>query len=358
MSMDIRSMTKEELGELLRERGEPSFRAGQLFGWLHDKEASSYDEMLNLPRKLREYLAEHYPILPPAIADRLVSQRDGTVKFLFRFADGALVESVLMHFDYGDSLCISSQVGCRMGCAFCASGIRGLVRNLTAGEMLGEIYAASASEGIRIGHIVVMGTGEPMDNYEEIVRFLRLLKDPDGNALSGRSVTVSTCGIVPRMYDFAREHLTANLALSLHAADDEKRKQIMPVARAYTVDETLRALAFCGRETGRRVTVEYALIAGVNDTDADADLLGEKLRGMGVPCLLNLIPVNPVTEKGFRQPTSAGALRFKKRVEKYRINVTIRKEMGRDIEGACGQLRLRYLSVEDEYGQEMKAGQK
>ena len=358
--MDIRSMTKEELGALMRELGEPAYRAGQLFGWLHEKEAAGYGEMTNLPAKLRAKLEEAWPIPHPVIVDKLVSKADGTTKFLFRFPDGALVESVLMHYDYGASLCISSQVGCRMGCAFCASGIRGLVRNLTAGEMLGEIYAASREEKIRIGHIVVMGTGEPMDNYEQIIRFLRLLKDPEGSGLSGRSVTISTCGIVPRMYDFAREHLTANLALSLHAASDEKRREIMPIARAYSVDETLKALAFCGRETGRRVTVEYALIAGVNDSDADADLLAGKLGAMGVPCLLNLIPVNPVAENGFCTPSGTEALRFKKRVEKYRINVTIRKEMGRDIDGACGQLRLRYLSAEasDPAGQKIKAGQK
>ncbi len=343
---DIASMTREEIAALLSEMGEPSYRAGQLFSRLHAMRTFSYDEMTELPSALRKELSAAMPLPYPRIERKAVSKEDGTVKYLFVYADGSPVEAVLMRYRYGLSLCISSQVGCRMHCSFCASGIRGLVRSLSAGEMLGEVYAAGRDAGERIGHVVVMGTGEPLDNYDQLVRFLSLLRDANGAKLGGRHVAVSTCGIVPRIRDLSKERFTGTLALSLHAADDETRRSIMPVAKRYTVDETIGAMRDYAETTGRRVTFEYALIGGVNDRERDAVLLAEKLRG--IPCLVNLIPVNPVDESGYRPPRPAEAARFKKSLEKSGINVTIRREIGRDINGACGQLRLQYIRDNEE----------
>ena len=344
MNTDILSLTKEELKELLSAQGEPAYRADQLFQWLHVKRASSYDEMRNLPGRIRESLAAKYPLPVLTVYKRLVSS-DGTIKYLLACADGALIECVRMQYAHGDTLCISSQVGCRMGCIFCASGADGLTRNLTAGEMLSEILVTEAEEGEPVQNVVVMGTGEPLDNYDSLVRFLTLLKDADGRNLGGRHVTVSTCGLVPKIRALAKEHLTCGLALSLHAPNDEVRKMLLPAARAYSLDETIGAMREYAKESGRRVTFEYALCHGLNDSPEMADELAALLKG--IPCLINLIPVNETPVHSLKRPTPAQAAAFKKRVEKCGYNVTIRKELGSDIDGACGQLRRRYLSVKN-----------
>ena len=339
---DILSLYPEEIEKICAMAGEKPYRAGQLFGWLHVQEAASYGEMLNLPKRFREFLEQNIPFSVPSVRTRQVSRIDGTVKFLFEFPDGALVESVLMKYRHGYSLCISTQVGCRMGCRFCASALNGWLRNLSAGEMLGEVYTAGKSENVRISNVVLMGTGEPLDNYESVVRFIKLLTHPDGKNISGRNIAVSTCGLVPEIRRLAGEELTIALALSLHAPNDEIRQKTMPVAKKWSMEETLAAMKFYAERSGRRVTFEYALIKGVNDSDENADELAARLKG--IPCLVNLIPVNPVTERGLSAPDGAEVARFKKRLEKYRINVTIRRELGRDIDGACGQLRRRFSS--------------
>ena len=333
---DIRSMNLEELKEVCARMGEKSFRAGQLFGWLHQKMAASYDEMTTLSKGFRERLSEEYPIAALRIADVQISKLDGTRKYLFELADGNVIESVLMRYHHGNSVCISSQVGCRMGCRFCASTIGGLVRPLTAGEMLEQIYRISEHTGERVSNIVVMGTGEPLDNYDNFVRFIRLISAPEGLNLSQRNITVSTCGIVPNMKRLAQEQFQITLALSLHAPNDEKRRELMPIAFRYTLDEVLDACRFYFEQTGRRLTFEYALVGGQNDSDEDARQLAERIRGLN--CHINLIPVNPIKERSYT--------RSDKKViqnEKYGINVTIRREMGADIDGACGQLRKSYI---------------
>ena len=337
----ILGLSAEGLRAVALEAGEKAYRGDQVFSWLHTNGVSSFAEMNNVPAAFRQYLSERYPSILPVIRTKRVSALDGTVKYLFSYPDGALVESVLMKYSFGYTLCVSSQVGCRMGCAFCASGLDGLMRNLTAGEILGELYAAEREENVRVSGIVMMGTGEPLDNYDNVLRFIRLVTDKKGRGLSGRAVTVSTCGLVPMIRRLAEEKLTINLALSLHAPDDDKRKRLMPVAKRYTVRETVDAMRYYGKVTGRRLTFEYALVKGSNDADADADRLAQLLRGTGA--LVNLIPVNPVTESGLAEPSGEAVRAFKKRLEKNGINVTIRREMGRDIEGACGQLRRHYL---------------
>ena len=343
-SRDVMSMTPQELSVLLAEKGEKTYRAGQIFNWIHVRHAASWDEMTNLPKNLRAVLSEELPLAPPEIRALQISKLDGTRKYLFRMSDGSLVESVRMTYHHGISVCISSQVGCRMGCSFCASTIGGLTRNLTAGEMLGQIYAIIRDTGERVSNVVVMGTGEPLDNYDSLVRFIRMLSGPSGLNLSERSITVSTCGLVPGIRRLAGERLMINLALSLHAPDDELRKKIMPVARAYTLSETISAMRDYYAATGRRLTFEYSLIRGVNDTYECALKLSRLLKGIN--CLVNLIPVNPVTETGYRESSPAHVQGFKKKLENNGIHVTIRREMGRDIDGACGQLRKRCTEME------------
>lgn len=338
---DLRSLTFDELKDVVVSLGQPAYRAKQVFSWLHEKKAGSYEAMSNVPKKLRDALAASFSCALPSVEGLQRSNTDGTVKFLFSFEDGALCESVLMKYGYGWSLCISTQVGCRMGCRFCASGLNGLDRNLSAGEMAGEVYAAENEEGVAISHIVLMGTGEPLDNYDEVVSFIRIITDERGKNLGGRHIALSTCGLVPKIDMLAKEELPLALALSLHAPNDAIRREIMPVANRYTIDETVGAMRRYALSSGRRVTFEYAVIRGVNDSVENAAELAERLRG--IPCLVNLIPVNPVAENSFRSPTASESARFKKSLEKYGINVTIRREMGRDIDGACGQLRYRTL---------------
>ena len=342
VTRDIKSMTKEELTELMKEQGFPAFRAGQLYRWMHVQLVRDYAQMTNIPKQMAQKLSAGYPLTSVRLIDRQVSKLDGTQKYLFAMADDSLVESVFMRYKFGNSVCISSQVGCRMGCRFCASTLDGLYRNLTPSEMLEQIYEIRRVTGERISHVVVMGTGEPLDNYDNLVRFLRLLTDENGQNISQRNVTVSTCGIVPRIYDLAKEKLSITLALSLHAVTDEKRKQIMPIANVYTIGELMDAARYYFDTTGRQVTFEYSLIRDVNDSEKDAVMLADLARPLRAH--INLIPVNPVRERGYRQTSDTGVRSFQKKLEKSGINVSIRRVLGRDIDGACGQLRHRHLS--------------
>lgn len=346
MKKDIRAYTYEQLQTEMKELGEKAFRAKQIYEWLHVKLADCFDEMTNLPKSLRSFLKEQYEILPVHLLERQESELDGTNKFLFRLYDGNVVESVLMRYKHGNSVCISSQVGCRMGCRFCASTIGGLERNLSASEMLGQIYQIQKIIGERVSNVVVMGTGEPLDNYDNLLGFIRILTDEHGLHISQRNVTVSTCGIVPKIYELAKEDLQVTLALSLHGSTQEKRKQLMPVANKYELEEVLQACDDYFRETGRRITFEYSLVHGVNDTEEDAQELITILKPRN--CHLNLIPVNPIKERDFVRPDRKNALNFKNKLEKSGINVTIRREMGADIDGACGQLRRRYVQTSKE----------
>ncbi len=339
---DIKSMYTDELKELFVSIGEKPFRAKQVFSWLHEKTAGSYDEMTNIPEKLKLLLKERYPITVLEEEDCLVSKKDGTRKYLFMLQDGNVIESVWMKYHHGNSVCISSQVGCAMGCRFCASTIGGKVRSLKASEMLEQIYKIGRLTGERVSNIVVMGTGEPFDNYDEIVRFIRIITDENGANISIRNITVSTCGLVPEMYRFAEEKLPVTLAVSLHASNDETRRSLMPVANRYTIKEVVDAAKNYYDKTGRRVTFEYALVRGGNDSKEDAENLCRILKGF--PCHVNLIPVNPVTERSFRPTQREETVNFQNKLEKNRINVTIRREMGSDINGACGQLRKSYIA--------------
>ena len=337
---DIKSMTKDELKNLMIELGEKPFRAKQIYSWLHEHLVTSYDEMGNIPGKLKEKLKD-YPIAALEMVDEQVSAIDGTRKYLFRLSDGNVIESVLMRYKHGNSVCISSQVGCKMGCRFCASTIGGWTRNLLPSEMLDQIYRIQSITGERVSNVVVMGTGEPMDNYDNIVRFVHLLSDEDGLNISQRNITVSTCGIVPKIYELAKEKLQITLALSLHAPNDEKRQELMPIAQRYSMDEVLDACRNYFQETGRRITFEYSLVAGVNDSDEDARELSSRIHDIN--CHVNLIPVNPIKERSYRRSTHLAVENFKIKLEKCGINVTIRREMGSDIDGACGQLRKSYM---------------
>ena len=343
MKKDICAYTYEQLQAEIQAMGERGFRAKQIYEWLHVRLAEDFSEMTNLSKDLRARLEEQYEILPVVMLEKQESRLDGTCKFLFRLHDGNVVESVWMRYHYGNSVCISSQVGCRMGCRFCASGIGGLVRGLSPSEMLGQVYRLQRIMGERVSNVVVMGTGEPLDNYDSLLTFLKILTGEKGLHISQRNVTVSTCGIVPKMYELAKEHLQITLALSLHGATQEKRKQLMPVANAYELEEVLTACDAYFRETGRRITFEYSLIRGVNDTEEDVRELVRILDPRN--CHLNLIPVNSVKEYDLKQPDRKNAQNFKNKLEKYGINVTLRRELGADIDGACGQLRRSYVQT-------------
>lgn len=338
---DIKSYTLPELLPELLAMGEKKFRAVQIFEWLHKRQVTGFSEMTNLPGALRERLQEAYTITALREVKRLSSAQDETVKFLFALPDDKVIESVFMKYRHGTSVCISSQAGCRMGCRFCASTLGGLERNLLPSEMLEQIYRIQELTGERVSNVVVMGTGEPMDNYENLVRFLHLITAKEGQGMSIRNITVSTCGIVENMVRFAEEGLPVTLALSLHAPDDEARKRLMPVAYRYALKEVLAACDNYFEKTGRRITYEYSLVAGENDTEAEADKLGRLLRGKN--CHVNLIPVNPIKERDYRQSSFKNVLNFRKTLEKYNINVTIRRELGADIGAACGQLRKSHL---------------
>lgn len=339
--------TQEELTAYLQALGEKPFRAKQLYDWLH--KGVEFDEMSNLPNGLRERLKQSDVAIGVSIIKTLVSQKDGTEKYLFSLRDGNVVEGVLMRYNYGNTLCISSQVGCRMGCAFCASTLEGRVRDMTAGEMLGEVVAVNRlhAQGDKRGvtNIVMMGSGEPLDNYDNVVRFLRLVSAPKGINISLRNVSVSTCGLADRIDDLAEENLPITLSISLHAPTDEARRRIMPIANKYSIERLMKACRDYVDKVGRRIVFEYALIEGVNTSLDDADRLAALTRGL--LCHINLIPLNDVPERDLRAPGQKGIDAFQKRLESLHVSVTRRREMGADIEGACGQLRRKHLSTEE-----------
>lgn len=344
MKRDIKSFTLAELQDQMERLSEKPYRAKQLYEWMHVKLARDYDEMTNLPKALKEKCRECYQYTALELVKVQESQIDGTKKYLFALSDGNLVESVWMRYKHGNSVCISSQVGCRMGCRFCASTLSGWERNLLPSEMLDQIYAVTRHTGERVSNVVVMGCGEPLDNYDNLLRFIKLLTDENGLHISQRNVTVSTCGIVPVMKKLAEEKLQITLALSLHAATDEKRKKLMPIAEKYSMDELMDVCTYYFKKTGRRITFEYSLIGGVNDTKEDINELTALLRSRD--CHINLIPVNPVKERNYVKPDRAAAEAFKNKLIKNGLNATVRRELGGDIDGACGQLRRRYSGME------------
>ncbi len=342
---DIKSMTLEELMEFIKGLGEKPFRARQIYQWMHGKLAPSLDDMTDISRPLREKLGEICSYTSLKTVGMLTSKIDGTRKYLFGLEDGNVIESVLMRYHHGNSVCISSQVGCRMGCRFCASTLDGLTRNLKPSEMLDQIYRIQASLGERVSNVVVMGSGEPMDNYDNLVRFIRLLSSADGLHISQRNITVSTCGLVPQMRRLADEGLQITLALSLHAPTDEIRKTLMPVANSYRLADVLDACRYYFEKTGRRVTFEYSLVRGVNDNLKEAAMLTELIRDQHGH--VNLIPVNPIKERDYRESGKEAVEAFRSYLERHRIAVTVRREMGRDIGGACGQLRKSYMEQKE-----------
>lgn len=333
-------MSFEELEAVLADMGEKPFRAKQIFSWIHEKQVSDFSEMTNLSKVLRETLSKQSFLTTLHPVKVLVSKLDGTRKYLFRLADGNIIESVWMEYHHGNSVCISTQVGCRMGCRFCASTLDGLVRGLSAAEMLEQVYEMRRLMGRRVSNVVLMGSGEPLDNYNNVVRFIRLLTDGRGLGLSARNITISTCGLPDGIYRLAKEGLPVTLALSLHAPDDERREALMPIAKKYSLKEVLPACDFYFEQTGRRLSFEYSLVSGVNDTKEEAQALCTLLGGRS--CHVNLIPVNPIKERNYVRSGQQAIADFKNVLEKNGINATIRREMGRDINGACGQLRRSY----------------
>ena len=326
--------------------GQPKFRAKQIFSWLHEKRVVSFDEMTNIPASLRAVLEENYYINSLKIVRKLESKLDGTVKYLYELKDKNCIEAVLMRYKHGNSLCISTQVGCRMGCKFCASTLAGLVRSLEPSEMLDEIYTAVRDSGERVDSLVLMGIGEPFDNYDNVLKFLKLLSMPGGYNLSLRHVSLSTCGVVDKINKLAEENLGLTLSISLHAPNDEIRSQTMPINNRWGVDELMQACHAYFKATGRRISFEYALIDGVNDEPQHAKELASRLKGM--PAHVNLIPVNPVEERGFKRGSRKKIESFQHQLQNLGVNATIRRELGADINAACGQLRREYISQEEE----------
>jgi len=339
--IDIKSLNYDELADYIVSIGEKKFRAAQLYSWMHGKLACSYDEMTNISDKLKKVLKENtlYTCLEPVRVQE--SQIDGTKKYLFRLYDGNLIESVFMRYHHGNSVCISSQVGCKMGCRFCASTLNGCVRNLEPSEMLDQIYRIQSLTGERVSNIVIMGSGEPMDNYDNVVKFLGLINSDKGLNISQRNITVSTCGLVPRIKQLAELKLQITLAISLHAPNDELRKTMMPIAYTYSIEQIMDACRYYLSQTARRISFEYSLVKGVNDSPECARQLIKLVHGMN--CHINLIPVNPIKERDYEQSEKNSIHNFKEILEKAGVNVTIRREMGRDIDGACGQLRQNHI---------------
>ena len=334
---DIKSMTLDELKNEIVAIGEKSFKAGQIYSWFHKHGAESFDEMTNISKDLRSNLQKKYDIYNCTIEKKLVSVYDETVKYLFRLNDGELIESVVMKYKYGYTICVSSQVGCKMGCKFCASGIAGFVRNLTASEILSQVYAAQRDLNIRISHIVMMGVGEPLDNFDNVMRFLSLISDENGLNISMRNISLSTCGVVSGIYKLMEKKLQLTLSVSLHAPNDEIRSATMPVNDRWNIDELLKACKDYTKATSRRISFEYAMINGVNDSDECARELGRRLKGM--LCHVNLIPVNAVKERDYKKSSDNRIAEFISVLEKYGINVTVRRTLGSDINASCGQLR-------------------
>ena len=335
---DLKSMTLEEMTEALKAMGQPAFRGKQVFTWLH-KGVTSFDEMTNLPKDLRDRLKTEFILTVPKAARKQVSKQDGTIKYLWELADGNCIESVLMRYHHGNTVCISSQVGCRMGCAFCASTIAGKVRDLTPAEMLDQVLFTQLDSGLEISNIVVMGIGEPMDNLDTVLRVLELVNHPDGMNIGMRHISLSACGVIPGIRRLADLGLQLTLSVSLHAPDSETRSKIMPVNRAYDVDELFAACHDYFKKTGRRISFEYAMIDGVNDQDWQADLIAAKLKGM--PGHVNLIPLNDVVESPFKPSKRIAA--FQKRLETHGITATVRRSLGGDIDASCGQLRRKAM---------------
>lgn len=337
--MNLKSLTLPELAGIFKELGQPQFRAKQVYTWLH-KGVRSYDEMTNLPKALRETLEERYPICPPEVVRRQESQRDGTIKYLWRLSDGNCVETVLMRYHYGNTVCISTEVGCRMGCAFCASTLGGLVRRLEPQEMLDQVLFTQVDSGLPISHIVLMGIGEPLDNFDNVMRFLELVNSPEGMNISMRHISLSTCGLVPKIDDLAQKKLQLTLSISLHAPNNEIRNRIMPVNKAYPIEQLLDACRRYYQATSRRISFEYAMIRGVNDSPENARELLERMKGL--PAHFNLIPLNHVEESPLQPSTRASVAAFQKILEDGGIPTTVRRTLGGDIDASCGQLRRKY----------------
>lgn len=339
---EIKCLTIDELKSALKDMGEKPFRAGQIFKWLHEG-VQSFDEMSNLSKELRARLAENFILTVPEVARKQVSRVDGTVKYLWRMRDGDCVESVLMHYEHGVSVCVSTQVGCRMGCKFCASTLAGKVRDLTPSEMLDQVLFTQLDSGREISNIVLMGIGEPMDNRKNVLRFLELINHPDGMNIGMRHISLSTCGVVPGIDALAEDNLQLTLSVSLHAPDSATRSRIMPVNNAYDVEELFAACHRYFKKTGRRISFEYAMIDGVNDHDWQADLLAEKIHGM--PGHVNLIPLNDVVESEFKPSRRIAA--FQKRLESHGLTATVRRSLGGDIDASCGQLRRKEMKARE-----------
>ena len=337
--MNLKSLTLPELTSVIKELGQPAFRGKQVYTWLH-KGVRSYEEMTNLPKGLRDVLAERYPICPPEVVRKQESQKDGTIKYLWRLHDGNCVETVLMRYHYGNTVCISTEVGCRMGCAFCASTIGGLVRRLEPYEMLDEVLFTQIDSGLPISHIVLMGIGEPLDNFDNVMRFLELVNSPEGMNISMRHISLSTCGLVPKIDELAQRKLQISLAISLHGPNDEIRTRIMPVNRAYPIAELLDACRRYYDATGRRIHFEYAMIDGVNDSETNARELLKLLKGLGAH--VNMIPLNHVEESPLKPSSRAAVAKFQKILEDGGITATVRRTLGGDIDASCGQLRRKY----------------
>lgn len=338
---DILSFSKDELKEAIVNLGEKQFRADQLYSWLHKSCVTSFDECTNISIPLRKKLSELYNINTVQIEKKYISKIDGTVKYLFRLSDGEFIESVLMKYNYGYSICVSTQVGCRMGCRFCASTINGVVRNLYPSEILSQLYVAQNDSNTRINHIVLMGMGEPLDNFDNVIRFLELVTSADGQNLSMRNITLSTCGIVPEINKLAAKHLQLTLSVSLHAPNDKIRNKIMPVSRAYSIDELLESCRMYANKTGRRVSFEYAMIKDINDSSKCARELSLRLHEM--LCHVNVIPINEVEETGFKRSSTEKIENFVNILRKNGITVTVRRELGSDISASCGQLRRKHI---------------
>lgn len=338
---DVKSMNFTELSAVLSDMGLPSYRAKQIYSWIHQKCAVSYDEMTNLPLSLRSELSAKLPLQVCGIEKKQVSASDGTVKYLFSFGDGEYAESVLMKYKYGYTICVSTQIGCKMGCTFCASTLGGYVRNLLPSEILSQVYSAQRDENIRISHIVLMGMGEPLDNFDNVMRFLELVTSEDGLNISMRNISLSTCGIVPGIYNLLERKLQLTLSISLHAPDDELRSRVMPINRRYGLESLIKACREYANVTSRRISFEYAMLGGVNDTDECAYKLAALLKGM--LCHVNLIPVNEVSESPYKPSSPERIKRFIDILEEKSINVTVRRKLGSDIDASCGQLRLRKI---------------
>ncbi|MBR6646947.1 MAG: 23S rRNA (adenine(2503)-C(2))-methyltransferase RlmN [Clostridia bacterium] len=337
MKKDIKSLTLDELKAELTLMGEKSFKAGQIYSWLHKHTVESFDEMTNISKDLRSKLENNYDIYSCTIEKKLVSVYDDTVKYLFRLNDGELIESVVMKYKYGYTICVSSQVGCRMGCNFCASGIAGFIRNLTPSEILSQIYVAQKDLSVRISHIVMMGVGEPLDNFDNVIRFLKMISDENGQNIGMRNISLSTCGVVTGIKKLMDEKLQLTLSISLHAPNDEIRSRTMPVNNKWNIDTLLSACKEYIKATNRRISFEYAMISGVNDSDGCAMELARRLKGM--LCHVNLIPVNSVKERDYRKSNRDRIERFIKILEKNGVNATVRRTLGSDINASCGQLR-------------------